>query len=175
MDVISRYVWNLGWKGVWGDCKGDRCEKGDPPQSAVETKQETKQWMEMAEQPATGTLEQLRQELEAAEAAVAAFGPSPEQLREEAAKAEQLAKESGTPAKSAAVIRQLERRWREFLDAHGEAYGYEEAAGPTIELAVHFQVRDGARGRVCWWEGAMRQVVSRAAWAAGRGWARGWA
>ena len=64
---------------------------------------------------------QLRQELEAAEAAVAAFGPSPEQLREEAAKAEQLAKESGTPAKSAAVIRQLERRWREFLDAHGEA------------------------------------------------------
>ena len=97
------------------------------------------------------------------------------QLREEAAKAEQLAKESGTQAKSAAVIRQLERRWREFLDAHGEAYGYEEAAGPTIELAVHFQVRDGARGRACWWEGAMRQVVSRAAWAAGRGWARGWA
>ena len=135
---------------------------------------ETKQWMEIAEQP-TGTLEQLRQELEAAEAAVAAFGPSPEQLREEAAKAEQLAKESGTPAKSAAVIRQLERRWREFLDAHGEAYGYEEAAGPTIELAVHFQMRDGARGRACWWEGAMRQVVSRAAWAAGRGWARRWA
>ena len=103
----------------------------------------------MVEQPrATGTLEELRQELEAAEAAVAAFGPSPEQLREEAAKAEQLAKESGMPAKSAAVIRQLERRWREFLDAHGEAYGYEEAAGPTIELAVHFQVRDGARGRL---------------------------
>ena len=50
---------------------------------------------------------------------MAAFGPSPEQLREEAAKAEQLAKESGTPAKSAVVIRQLERRWREFLDANG--------------------------------------------------------
>ena len=112
-------------------------------------------WTEMVEQPcATGTLEELRQELEAAEAAAAAFGPSPEQLREEAAKAEQLAKESGMPAKSAAVIRQLERRWREFLDAHGEAYGYEEAAGPTIELAVHFQVRDGARGRACWWEGS---------------------
>ena len=161
--------------GLGGLPRGIDVKRGTHRSRLWKRSQETKQWMEMAEQPATGTLEQLRQELEAAEAAVAAFGPSPEQLREEAAKAEQLAKESGTPAKSAAVIRQLERRWREFLDAHGEAYGYEEAAGPTIELAVHFQVRDGARGRVCWWEGAMRQVVSRAAWAAGRGWARGWA
>ena len=115
----------------------------------------------MVEQPATGTLELLMQELDAAEAAVAAFAPSPEQLREEAAEAEQLAKESGTLAKSAAVIRQLERRWREFLDAHGEAYEYEEAAGPTIDLAVHFQVHAGAIGRPCWLEGAMRQDVCR--------------
>ena len=46
------------------------------------------------------TVEQLWAELDAADAAVAAFGPTPEQLREEAAEAERLAKENGTPAKS---------------------------------------------------------------------------
>ena len=46
-------------------------------------------------------MEQLWAELDAADAAVAAFGPTPEQLREEAAEAERLAKENGTPAKSA--------------------------------------------------------------------------
>ena len=86
-------------------------------------------------------IEALTAELDAAEAAVAAFAPTPEQLREEAAKAEAMAKENGTPAKSAAVIRSLERRWREFLEAHGDTYEYDEASGPTIELAVHFQVR----------------------------------
>ena len=60
---------------------------------------------------------------------------------DEAAEAERLAKESGVPEKSAAVIRALERRWREFLTVHGAAYEYEETVGPTIELAVHFQVR----------------------------------
>ena len=54
-----------------------------------------------------------------------AFGPTPEQLREEAAETERLAKESGTPAKSAKVIGTLQRRWSDFLDVHGEAYGFE--------------------------------------------------
>ena len=45
------------------------------------------------------TIEELHAELAAAEAAVAAFSPTPQQLREEAAEAEWLAKESGTPAK----------------------------------------------------------------------------
>ena len=43
-------------------------------------------------------IEALTAALDAAEAAVAAFAPTPEQLREEAAKAEALAKENGTPA-----------------------------------------------------------------------------
>ena len=90
------------------------------------------------------TLEQWM-ELNAAEAAVAAFGPTPEQLREEAAEAERLATESGTPAKSAKVIGTLQHRWSDFLDVHGEAYVcvalFKEEEGPTIELAVHFQVR----------------------------------
>ena len=78
---------------------------------------------------------------------MAALGPTPEQMREEAAEAERLAKENGTPPKSAKVIGVLARRWREFLDVHGDAYGYEGDAGPTIEVAVHFQVR--ARVLVC--------------------------
>jgi hypothetical protein len=86
------------------------------------------------------TIEQLQAELCAAEAVVAAFGPTPEQLREEAAEAERLAKENGVPAKSAKVIAVLERRWREFLEVHGAAYEYDAETGPTIELAVHFQV-----------------------------------
>eukprot|EP00966_Prymnesium_polylepis_P170777 3947846-Prymnesium_polylepis.1 len=45
-----------------------------------------------------------------AEAAVAAFGPSPEQMRAEATEAERLARERGTPAKSVKVIGVLARR-----------------------------------------------------------------
>ena len=86
-------------------------------------------------------VETLKAVLAEAEAAIAALGPTPEELREEAAEAEKLAKENGTPAKSAAVIRSLERRWREFLAVHGEAYAFDPDVGPTIELAVHFQVR----------------------------------
>ena len=92
-----------------------------------------------------GAALQLWMELNAAEAAVAAFGPTPEQLREETAEAERLATESGTPAKSAKVIGTLQHRWSDFLDVHGESYVcvalFEEEEGPTIELAVHFQVR----------------------------------
>ena len=62
------------------------------------------------------TIEQLRERLAEAEAAADAFGPTPQQLREEAAAAEQLAKENGVPAKSAKVIETLRRRWSEFID-----------------------------------------------------------
>ena len=86
------------------------------------------------------SIDELWAALEQAEAAVAAFGPSPEQLRQEAAEAERMANETGTPAKSAKVIHTLARRWSEFLGVHGEAYEYDEGTGPTIELAVHFQV-----------------------------------
>ena len=50
------------------------------------------------------TIDELWADLDAADAAVAAFGPTPEQLREEAAEAERMASENGTPAKSAKVI-----------------------------------------------------------------------
>ena len=51
------------------------------------------------------------------------------ELREEAAEAKRLAKESGTPAKSAKVISTLQRRWSDFLDVHGEACGFEVCGG----------------------------------------------
>ena len=62
-----------------------------------------------------------------------------EQLREEAAEAERLAQRDGIPPKSAAVIHSLKRRWVAFLETHGDEYGFDAAAGPTIELAVTFQ------------------------------------
>ena len=65
--------------------------------------------------------------------------PSAEQLREEAAEAERLALRDGIPPKSAAVIHSLKRRWVAFLETHGDEYGFDVAAGPTIELAVTFQ------------------------------------
>ena len=101
----------------------------------------------MEDDAVDATLAALRAELSAAEAAVAVFGPSPEQLRAEAAEAERLAKENGTPAKSARVIGVLARRWKEFLEVHGDAYEYDASIGPTIDLAVHFQVR--LRAPVC--------------------------
>ena len=65
--------------------------------------------------------------------------PSAEQLREEAAEAERLALRDGIPPKSAAVIHSLKRRWVAFLETHGDEYGFDVAAVPTIELAVTFQ------------------------------------
>ena len=97
---------------------------------------------------ASTSLGELWSELSAAEAAVVAFGPTPEQLREEAAKAERMAKENGTPAKSVKVIQVLQHRWNDFqvlqhrwndfLEVHGAAYRLEETDEPTIELAIHF-------------------------------------
>ena len=113
---------------------------------------------EAVDESAQPTVEQLWAELDAADAAVAAFGPTPEQLREEAAEAERLAKENGTPAKSAKVIGVLRRRWSDFLEVHGDAYGFEAIEGPTIELAVHFQVRVFA---TCARDATARLVASR--------------
>ena len=133
-------------------------EKGGPKRGTLKQRPSPVTSKMASDESSRPTIEELWAELDAAEAAVASFGPSPEQLREEAAEAERLAKENGTPAKSAKVIGVLRRRWSDFLELHGEAYGYEAEDGPTIELAVHFQVslpaRDGRvrawrRGRVC--------------------------
>ena len=84
-------------------------------------------------------LTRLREAFITAEEAVNALQPSPELLRNEAAEAERLADKNGTPANTSQAVASLERRWRDFLELHGDAYGYNEADGPTIEHAVHFQ------------------------------------
>ena len=84
--------------------------------------------------------DELVRQVEAAEAAAAATLPSAEEVRTLVAAAEALAaSEAGVPPKSAAVILQLEARWLEFIGEHGEAYKFDAAAGPSLQLVVHFQ------------------------------------
>jgi hypothetical protein len=67
--------------------------------------------------------------LTAAEETMATYGPTPEQLRVEAAEAEKQASENGDPVKSMAVKITMLRRWCKWLGKHGDEYGYDEAAG----------------------------------------------
>ena len=76
---------------------------------------------------------------------MASFGPSPEQLREEAAEAERLAKENGTPAKSAKVIGVLRRRWRDFLDVH--LHGDARTASSFVTVGRGGKLRQRVRVR----------------------------
>ena len=85
-------------------------------------------------------IDELVRQAEAAEAAAAATLPSPEEVRTLVAAAEALAAtEAGVPPKSAAVILQLEARWLDFIGEHGEEYRFDAAAGPSLQIVVHFQ------------------------------------
>mgnify|MGYP006145464785 CR=1 FL=1 len=85
-------------------------------------------------------VEALLRAAEAADAAAAATLISPEEERVIINAAEALASsEAGVPAKSARAVQALERKWHEFLEKHGNEYGYDVSVGPTIELAKHFQ------------------------------------
>ena len=104
--------------------------------------------LEDAEQHgANERLAQLRAAVASAQEALDGLRPSPEQLRAEAAEAERLARESGTSAKTGAVVAAMKRRWMEFLAVHGEAYEFDGT--PTIELAIKFQTH-GFKERVNW-------------------------
>ena len=75
----------------------------------------------------------------AAEAEATAPGVSAEEQRRIIAAAEALASsEAGVPAKSSRVIASLLNKWVDFVEMHGDEYGYDAAAGPTVELAKHF-------------------------------------
>ena len=80
--------------------------------------------------------------LAAAEEGLRRTQPSAEELRAEAQRAEELAKEHGQAPKTGGVVKGLARRFSEFLELHGEAYGYQATEGPSIELAIKFQVRE---------------------------------
>ena len=89
------------------------------------------------EQRAAAMCEQrLAAALEQAEAELAAVRPSAEQLRAEAAEVERQAALHGVNAKTSAVVDSMRRRWAAFLEVHGEAYEYDPAIGPTVELAM---------------------------------------
>ena len=84
-------------------------------------------------------LARLRAQFAAANDALDGLRPTPEQLRVEAAAAEQLAAAEGDAPKTSRAVQTLLNRWNKFIEMHGDAYGFDEAEGPTIELAVHFQ------------------------------------
>ena len=113
-------------EGMRDGGRGERQERGTPGPKKRECSNLHKAMAEQVEgvddDDSPRTIDELWADLDAADAAVAAFGPTPEQLREEAAEAERMASENGTPAKSAKVIGVLRRRWSDFLDVHGDAY-----------------------------------------------------
>ena len=54
------------------------------------------------------------------------------------AEAEKRAAEKGYVAKTESAYASLERKWLRFLAKHGEAYGWAEKEGPTLEQVKHF-------------------------------------
>ena len=86
-------------------------------------------------------VEALLASAQAAVSAAAAGLPSAADLRAEAARAEALAASgAGAVAKTAAGVGgSLRRQWLRWLDEHGEAYGYDDTEGPTVEHVLHFQ------------------------------------
>jgi hypothetical protein len=85
-------------------------------------------------------IEALLREADAADAAVRATLPTAEEERAIIAAAEALAgSEAGVPAKSRAVVERLVTKWLDFLEKHGNEYGWDESVGPTLEMAKHFQ------------------------------------
>ena len=82
----------------------------------------------------------LMRAAEAAEAAARATLVSPEEERVIIDAAEALAgSDAGVPAKTRAVVLQLETKWLVFLDKHGAEYKWDAEVGPTLELVKHFQ------------------------------------
>jgi hypothetical protein len=70
-------------------------------------------------------IEALLREADAADAAARATLPTAEQERAIIAAAEALAgSEEGVPAKSRAVVQPLVTKWLDFLEKHGNEYGY---------------------------------------------------
>ena len=94
---------------------------------------------ECAGQHTAAEVERLLRATDDAEAAANQPCFSAEEQRRVIHDAEALAGgEAGVPAKSSHVVRTLQSKWLENLELHGDEYGFDEALGPTIELARHF-------------------------------------
>ena len=57
--------------------------------------------------------------------------------REKAAAAERAAVQKGVDPKTDEINRYIASKFAAWLEVHGEAYGYDAAAGPTVALAVN--------------------------------------
>ena len=68
----------------------------------------------------------------------ASFVPTDEQIRQRIADREKLAGEHGKVPKTEKQIEYVRRKWQRFVDAHGAAYGFHRAAGPTLAQVRHF-------------------------------------
>ena len=87
----------------------------------------------------TAEVERLLQAADDAETAANQPSVSAEEQRRVIQEAETLAGgEAGVPAKSSRVVRSLQSKWLEFLELHGDEYGFDAALGPTVEVAKHF-------------------------------------
>lgn len=74
----------------------------------------------------------------AARAKADAFSPTDGAIRKKLAAAEKRAAAMGFVAKTESAYESLTRKWLRFLATHGEAYGWEECEGPTLEQVKHF-------------------------------------
>jgi hypothetical protein len=73
----------------------------------------------------------------AARAKADSFSPTDAAVRKMLAAAEQRAAAKGFVAKTESAYESLARKWLRFLATHGEAYGWQEEEGPTLEHVKH--------------------------------------
>ena len=75
---------------------------------------------------------------EAADAAADATRPTAAEVRTVIAAGEALAAEKGMHPKTSKVVQALRAKWSTFVKEHGDEYGFDAAAGPTLEFVGHF-------------------------------------
>ena len=95
----------------------------------------------VAEAEIVDELDALRRAVAEERAALAAVRPSLADERAQVAAAEaRLERLDGVAnPKTRAAVLTIAHQFEAFVEAHGEAYGYDAAVGPTVELALRFQ------------------------------------
>ena len=95
----------------------------------------------VAEAEIVDELDALRRAVAEERAALAAVRPSLADERAQVAAAEaRLERLDGVAnPKTRAAVMTIAHQFEAFVEAHGEAYGYDAVVGPTVELALRFQ------------------------------------
>ena len=66
------------------------------------------------------------------------FVPTDEDIRQRISDRERRAGKYGKVPKTQKQIDYICRKWLRFLNAHGRAYGFDQAVGPTLDHVRHF-------------------------------------